>query len=229
MNYKEAAAELGGEFMVSEETFLAKINRVKAFVFDWDGVFHGGRKGPGNNFAEADALGTNMLRFGYWLRNGKLPAFGIITGQHNPAAIAYANRDHLQGVYSGILFKKVAIAHFCMTNKVDFAETSYGFDDILDLSVSELVGLRFLVRCSGSPLFREFCKREGHADYVTGNDGGNHAVREIVELILGAWGVYDEVIRRRYNFDAKYQAYLKERDAFQPVFYKWNGKEIVAE
>ena len=229
MDYKEAAAELGGELMVSEEAFLDKINRVKAFVFDWDGVFHAGRKGPGNNFAEADALGTNMLRFGYWLRNGELPAFGIITGQHNPAAIAYANRDHLQGVYSGILFKKVAIEHFCLTHDVAFENTSYGFDDILDLSVAELVGLRFLVRCTGSPLFREYCKESNYVDYVTGNDGGNHAVREIVELILSAWGIYPEVIERRRKFDEKYQAYLKERDAYQPVFYKWDGKEIVPE
>lgn len=226
MEFAGPFVESGGLFAVEVEAFREKANAVKAFVFDWDGVFHAGRKGPVNDFAEADSMGLNMLRFGYWLRHGEIPPVAIITGQNNPAAKRFAERERIHSVYSGIAFKKVAIAHFCLQYKLQLEDVAFAFDDILDLTISEVAGLRLQVRCSGSPLFRQFTLQEQLCEYITANDGGHFAVRELCELLLGAWGQYGEVVRYRKDFHARYQEYLFQRQSRQPEYFGWDGKAI---
>ncbi|MFM7428619.1 MAG: phosphatase, partial [Flammeovirgaceae bacterium] len=78
----------GSIFCTPAVSILQKLQSVKAFVFDWDGVFNDGTKHnqQGSGFTEPDAMGTNMLRFSYWLKNQQLPITAIITGEENEAA-----------------------------------------------------------------------------------------------------------------------------------------------
>jgi hypothetical protein len=41
-------------------------------------------------------MGINMLRYNYYIRKGSNPLAGIITGERNPVAITFANREHFQ-------------------------------------------------------------------------------------------------------------------------------------
>ena len=44
-------------------------------------------------------MGTNLLRFAWWLRDrGSLPFTGILTGQDNPTAVRLAERERFQAV-----------------------------------------------------------------------------------------------------------------------------------
>ena len=59
-----------------------------------DGVFNNGMKTgeQGSLFSDVDAMGTNMLRFNYYLNNNKtIPLSFIITGSNNQSAIKRNN------------------------------------------------------------------------------------------------------------------------------------------
>ena len=82
----------GGNFVTPVEELIQKLAECRAVVFDWDGVFNAGRKGhtSSSGFAEVDSMGTNMLRYGLWRRQGELPYTAIITGENNESAIGFA-------------------------------------------------------------------------------------------------------------------------------------------
>ncbi|MCA6414654.1 MAG: phosphatase, partial [Cytophagales bacterium] len=54
-------AEIGGRFCIPAVDIQRKLENIKAFVFDWDGVFNDGSKRDqtGSGFTEPDAMGTN--------------------------------------------------------------------------------------------------------------------------------------------------------------------------
>ena len=74
--------ELGGSFCRPFAEFKERLAKIKAYIFDWDGVFNNGVKTgqSGSPFNEIDAMGTNMLRLGHWLKNNSLPVMAVITG-----------------------------------------------------------------------------------------------------------------------------------------------------
>ncbi|MEM9982053.1 MAG: phosphatase, partial [Bacteroidota bacterium] len=139
---------IGGVFTTPPDHIIDGLKNIKAFLFDWDGVFNTGYKGltVGSPYAEADAMGTNLLRFTYWLQHGVLPFTAIITGQNNQAAFELAKREHFQAVYYGIKHKVEALQHLQATYQIAPSQIAFSFDDVLDLSAAEVVGLRFLIK-----------------------------------------------------------------------------------
>ncbi len=210
------------------EDFGARLQKIRAFVFDWDGVFHAGRKGPSapNGFSEADSMGTNMLRFSHWLQHARLPLMAIITGENNPPALDLARRECFHAVYSGSKFKKVAFEHFCNLHQLRFEEVAFVFDDILDLSISELCGLRIMVRRDASPLLMQYAHKHELYDYLTAMTPDGHAVREASELMIGAVGNYDAAITKRKDFDLDYQNYLTQRQQVHLETYSCEGNVV---
>jgi len=208
--------EAGGIFISSPAGISEKLHRIKAFVFDWDGVFNQGLKGPGitGSYSEADSMGTNLLRFSGWLEHeSTLPFMAIITGREDPAALELAKREHFNVVYLKALNKIAALDHFMETRSLKPEEIAYTFDDVLDLPLAERCGLRFLVRRTASPLFMDYVINKKLCDYVTARQGGDHAVREITELLLGLSGNFERVIRERTAYGISYQNYLAQRNA----------------
>lgn len=206
----------GGEFVSSFAEIVRRLAHIRAFVFDWDGVFNDGVKGEGASslWSEADSMGQNLLRFGWWLRDGgHLPPVAVLTGQDNPSAVQLAERERFHAVYQGFLDKSAALRHFLRANELEAHEVAFLYDDALDIAVARQVGLRFLIRRAASPLFRRFAVNEGACDYVTGREGGQHAVREVAELMLGMSGLYERAVSERSAFGEAYAAYLEERQA----------------
>ena len=205
----------GGAFVSTPDEIRERLSHIRAFVLDWDGVFNAGTKGEGvfSSWSEADSMGLNLLRFGFWLRDGRLPPIVIMTGQNNPSAVKLSSREHFQAVYQGFLAKDVALDHLLETFGLAESEVAFLFDDALDLSVARRVGLRVLVRRPASPLFQRHVLTEGACDYVTAMEGGHHAVRETAELILGLAGLYESVVGERSSFSDRYARYFGERQA----------------
>ena len=87
--------EIGGEFIIPEASLIEKMKHIKAFVFDWDGVFTDAGKDHllQSRFSEADSMGTNLLRFSYYLNHKELPITAIISGEKNSAAFTFVDRD----------------------------------------------------------------------------------------------------------------------------------------
>ncbi len=208
-------SELGGIFLTDAGALAERLEAVRALVFAWDGVFNPGAKGQGTSsgFSEADSMGTNMLRYGLWRRDGDLPITAIITGENNPTAESFATREHFHALYPGVANKAEVIGQLCATYRIEQAQIACVFDDINDLGMAAECGARFLVRRNSSPLLQDFVSRNQYCDYITAAEAGGYAVREIAELILGMMGVFDAVVSSRTGHDADYKEYFSARQA----------------
>ncbi len=206
---------VGGEFVTPPSHLRERLDEIRAFMFDWDGVFNPGVKGEGSpsSWSEADSMGQNLLRFAWWMRDGTLPPTIILTGQHNPSAVQLAQRERFQAVYQGFLDKRTALDHALERFGLEPRQVAFLFDDALDLPVAERVGARFLVRRAASPLFQRYVVGSRACDYVTGREGGQHAVREVAELILGLTDLHDRAVQERCSFGERYSSYLELRQA----------------
>ena len=221
---------VGGRFLTPADDLRRKLDQCRAIVFDWDGVFNDGQKAPGaaSGYSEADSMGTNMLRYGLWLRDGELPYTAIITGENNDGATELAEREHLAAIYSGIRRKQDVITHLCAENGLQPDQVACVFDDINDLAMAESCGLRLVVRRDASPLFSDFVEREKLCDYLSGTHGGDNAVREICELLLGLMNCYADVVRSRVVFDEAYANYFRTRQSVNTLAFMQEKAGITA-
>lgn len=224
-----AFMQAGGRFISSPDEIRKKLLPVKAFVFDWDGVFNDGRKAAGidSQFSEVDSMGTNLLRFGYWLLNGNMPLTAIISGQKNETALSFARRENYDAVFANFKDKRSAFTNFTLAHHLQPHEVLFIYDDVLDLPLAEVCGVRFFVRNAGTLLMRDFVEQEHMADYITANEGGRYAVREICELLLGLKGIYSEVLKHRLQYSETYAAYLKRRYSHQPRLFTFQDGQIM--
>ena len=220
--------EIGGEFLTPVIALSEKIKIAKAFLFDWDGVFNNGSKGHGATslFTEPDSMGTNLLRLGFWLKNNKqLPFIGIITALNNESAMQLAEREHFNAAFFNFKNKIEAFDVICKSNNIKPEEIVFVFDDVLDLSVAKVCGTRILIRRKAGPLTINYIKENKLADYITGSTGGEHAVREASELMLGLAGKFDEAVEKRIAFDDDYRQYWEERNRRTLQKFIWKEGE----
>jgi len=206
--------DMGGKFILPIEEMVKKAHLLRGFIFDWDGVFHAGQKGEREIgvFSEADSMGTNMLRYGYWRRYEQLPFMAIISGEQDKAALKLAQREHFNAIYTGIRDKKQALDRVCTETGMEPQQIACFFDDINDISMVKYCGLRFQIRRTASPLFISYSVQKGWCDYITAHPPAENAVRECCELLLGLWGNYLETIQSRAAYDNTYQAYWNARN-----------------
>ena len=188
---------------------------MRGLVFDWDGVFNRGVKGEGSasTFSEADSMGTNLLRYALWRRDGALPRCAIITGEHNPSARRFCDREHFDALYQGIKDKRAVCDSFCAKHGLERSELFCVFDDVNDLGMAEGCGIRVLVRRAASPLLADFVTQHGMADYITGCASDSYAVRESAELLIGLMEAFTVIVKSRVAFDDSYRSYFAARQA----------------
>ena len=205
----------GGVFITPAKEIAMKLKSIHAFVFDWDGVFNNGIKADlkGSPFSEPDSMGLNMLRFSYWLLHRKLPVIAIITGENNLSALNFSKREYLDAVFLNAKNKKETLTLLTNCYSLNSNEVAFVFDDILDLNVAETCLLSFCVRRNASPLFDKFIRKARLCNYISGQEGGQHAVREITELIIGLNGNYNETISKRMEYDGDYEQYMTVRNS----------------
>ena len=220
---------IGGQFITPAQTIAQKLKNIKAFAFDWDGVFNDGIKSSGhpNGFSEVDSMGINLLRYEYYLRNGQLPIAAIITGEENPTARDFANRESFFAVYFRIKNKTEAFEHFCQTHNLLPENVAWFFDDVLDLNLARQCGVRFYLGRNSQPLTNKFAIENGMVDYISGHQGGQHALRECCELAIGLSDNFDTVLNHRLSFDPNYAEYFANRNKVKPTVYTKNGDELV--
>ena len=214
--------DLEQEFVNHGATFLTPVNlinvsltNIKAFVFDWDGVFNDGRKSSNSDstFSEIDSMGINMLRFDYWLRNKRFPLVFIITGMKNHTAAEFSKREHFNGIFHNTKNKRGALESICNNCKIVAKEIAFIFDDVLDIEVAKMSGLSFCVGRKSNPLLMDYIMQNKICNYISAFSGENHAVREICELLIGMSGDYNRTLELRNQFEGEYEEYLIKRNA----------------
>lgn len=218
-----------GEFVNSPIAIRQKLRQTKAFIFDWDGVFNDGSKNLDghSDFNEVDAMGMAMMRFSYFVLHKKLPVMAIITGENNQLANAFAKREHIDHVYHKVFNKEKAMQHLCSQHHISPADVCFVYDDILDLPVAKLAGIKFLIGRSSNPMLLKYARDSRMADYITAYDGNNYAVREISELVMAFHNNFNLTVDDRIKFGEMYQSYLKSRNLVTTAYFTTKDNEII--
>lgn len=165
---------------------------VKLLLMDVDGVMTDGRL-----YNVPDAAGNMVETKGFDSRDGIalqwLSWFGIrtgvISGRTSPATVERARQCKITYVYQGHIEKIPILEEILADARLDNMQIGYIGDDLTDIVVMHRVG--FAVATANA---RPEVKREAH--YVTAEPGGNGAVREVIELILRAQGLWEQILRK---------------------------------
>jgi 3-deoxy-D-manno-octulosonate 8-phosphate phosphatase (KDO 8-P phosphatase) len=218
----------GGKFCTPVKELKLKLSKTRAIIFDWDGVFNNGSKSDssGSPFSEPDSMGVNLLRLSFWLAHRRMPPTAILSGEENKAGLYLAKREHFSSVYFKSTNKIKSLHHFMKEHGLAPEEIIFVFDDVLDLSLAEVCGVRIQVNRPASVLFNQWVALHHFADYVTASEGGNFAVREACELLMGLNGSFDTALRERMTFGSPYQQYLVDRQAVETRLFTAADGEV---
>jgi 3-deoxy-D-manno-octulosonate 8-phosphate phosphatase (KDO 8-P phosphatase) len=215
MDLENEFKKSGGTFLTTSKEISSALSNIKAFVFDWDGVFNDGSKTnvTDSSFSEVDSMGINLLRFDYWLRNDRFPLIFIITGMKNQTAAGFAKREHFDGIFHNTKNKREALESLCNKYKIVAKEVAFIFDDVLDIEIAKMSGLSFNVGRESNPLLKDYIIQNNICNYISAFPGEKHAVREICELLIGLSGDYKRAVELRIQFKGKYEEFLNQRNS----------------
>jgi len=171
-----------------DEAFLEKMKMVTLLVLDVDGVLTDGKiiiddlGNESKNFNVRDGHGLKLL-----MRSGIDVAF--LTGRESEVVKHRAKELGIKDVYQGVRDKAKVLGEMLATKGLSGECVAYMGDDIVDIPVFRMVGFSVAVADA-----LNYVKAD--ADYVTVNEGGNGAVREICEMILSAREKWNDVTSR---------------------------------
>lgn len=165
---------------------IDKIQRIKAIVFDIDGVLTDGG-------IIYDNSGMEIKRFN--VKDGQIISYlkkagfivGAITGRNSQVVKNRCEELNLDFHYHGssdklIQYEKIKKEYFLKDEEI-----SYIGDDIIDLSILSRCGV------SGAPYdAREYIKE--HVDLVTQAKGGEGALRDFADIILKEKNLLEKII-----------------------------------
>lgn len=219
---------LGGKFITPISDIKNKLSHIKAYIFDWDGVFNNGEKtaNGSSNFSEVDSMGTNLLRYSHFMKNKQLPLAAIISGEKNETAFYFCQRECFDYSFFKVATKINALNFICEKENIKPNEVAYFFDDVLDLSIAEVCGVRILVNQKANPLFVNYCIKNKLVDYLTASQGGQFAVREASELLIALNENFSDVISNRKNSNGDYKAYIENRRKVETKFFTFVNDKI---
>lgn len=153
------------------------IQKVTLLIFDFDGVFTDG-------FVYVGPNGEEFLRcskkdgWGIWLIRVNTNIRIVVVSSEENADPTQARCKKLNiECHTGVKDKVSFVSEVLKSTNAD--TVAYMGDNLNDLEAMKLCGFKITV-ADGHPLLKEM------ADYITLAKGGNHAVREICELILQA-------------------------------------------
>lgn len=158
--------------------FKDKLKKVKAFVFDVDGVWT-------NGLIYVDARGQQMrstnVKDGYAVHYAAKLGYpiAIITGGKCKSIIKRFNDLGVTDVYLEASDKTVCFAEFLKKYDLKAKDILYMGDDIPDYPVMKKCGLKVCPSDAAHEILEL-------ADYISGFKGGEGCVRDIVEQTLRA-------------------------------------------
>ena len=154
------------------------VAKIKAIAMDVDGVLTDGAVWWGPNGEEwkrfhfADIMGLSLAR-----KSGM--AIALISGENSPLVDRLANKLGIGDVHKDCKDKASALRTFAERHGLRLEEICFIGDDVNDLSALSIVGLS-ACPADARPSIRKHCQ------VVTKLGGGNGAVREVVDMLLGS-------------------------------------------
>jgi len=166
--------------------------KIRLLLTDCDGVMTDGGlyySADGKRVFEATKVFNIHDGQGFRLAQEAGLKIGIISGRASPALAARARELQIDYLYQGVADKIAVYEQIKSAAGWTDEEIAYLGDDLPDLGPMRRAGLSIAV----ADAVTEICKC---AHFRTSKNGGRGAVREAIELILQAKGVWDELIRR---------------------------------
>ncbi len=166
--------------------------RVKLLLMDVDGVMTDGTlwnvpDGQGG-FAETKGFDSQDGIALQWLSWNGIKT-GVISGRVSPATEIRAKQCKMSYIYQGHIEKVPILEEIMADAKVSADEIGYIGDDLTDVVIFRRVGLAISVNNARPEV-------KGAAHIVTEAKGGQGAVREVVEMILQAQGLWDQILTK---------------------------------
>lgn len=161
--------------------FKEDLNKVKAFVFDVDGVLTDGSL---YCMADGEQVRAMNAKDGFSIRYAQKQGFpvGIISaGRANTGVVKRLQYLDISDMYLGSFEKTEAMNHFCQKYNLQLSEILYMGDDIPDYPVLKMVGI-------------PTCPSDAAVEvklistYISNIPGGSGCVRDVIEQVLRAQG-----------------------------------------
>jgi 3-deoxy-D-manno-octulosonate 8-phosphate phosphatase (KDO 8-P phosphatase) len=164
----------------------ARAKRIKLLLMDCDGVLTDGRVwltpdgDEQKSFHARDGQGISL-----WHRAGYKS--GIISGRASKAVDRRAHELKMHYVHQYAKNKVVALEEILSDAKASADECCFIGDDVNDIAVMRSIGFAVAVANAAE-------ETKAAAHFVTTQNGGDGAVREVIELILRSQNRWDELV-----------------------------------
>ncbi len=171
--------------------FKKELTKVKAFVFDMDGVLSATTQVLN---MEGETVRTSNLKDGFALVYAVRIGYPVcvITGGKTIDVIKRCERIGMKDVYTGSLNKLPCLHDFLEKNNLKAEEVMYMGDDLPDYPAMKAVGIPVCPRDAAPEI-----KAISH--YISDKNGGEGCVRDVLEQVLRAQGKWMDVEQMNWN------------------------------
>ncbi|MCE3259544.1 MAG: family hydrolase [Bacteroidetes bacterium] len=163
--------------------FKQALTKITTLMFDIDGVFTDGKV----LVLDTGEMVRNMYgKDGYALHVAIAKGYRIviISGGNNIAVRSALQRAGVKDIFINQHDKMECYRNYMQLNNLKDEEVMYMGDDLPDHAVMSTVGLAVCPKDS-APEIKEICK------YVSGRNGGEGCVRDIIEQVLKSQGNWE--------------------------------------
>lgn len=160
--------------------FKEELSKVKAFVFDVDGVLSAatqvldpnGETIRNSNLKDGFAL-VYAIKIGY--------PIGVITGGKTVEVVKRCEKMGIRDIYTGSLNKLPCLYDFLEKNNLKADEVMYMGDDLPDYPAMKIVGVP-VCPFDAAPEIKAI------SHYISDKNGGEGCVRDVLEQVMRAQG-----------------------------------------
>jgi 3-deoxy-D-manno-octulosonate 8-phosphate phosphatase (KDO 8-P phosphatase) len=170
-----------------DDRVLALARPVKLVLFDVDGVLTDGGLFFGDDGQEYKAFHSRDGHGIKMLQHSGVTA-GVITGRTSQVVEHRMANLGIEHVYQGRLEKFSTYQQLLDTLGLDYSETAFVGDDVVDLPIMLKAGLAITV-----PEAHHLVKQ--HAHWTTPTSAGRGAARDVCEVIMYAQGNYESAMQ----------------------------------
>jgi 3-deoxy-D-manno-octulosonate 8-phosphate phosphatase (KDO 8-P phosphatase) len=177
---------------LTEQDLYSLAADVEILLMDVDGVLTDGRlyflPGPDGKMVETKGFDSQDGIALRWLSWYGIKT-GVISGRDSPATLERAQQVNMTWVFQGHIEKIPLLEKIIEESKASPRQIAYVGDDLTDVVIMRRVGLSFATANARAEVKRA-------ASAVAAASGGSGAVREVVEVLLKARGVWDELLAK---------------------------------
>ena len=168
-----------------------RLDRIKYFIIDVDGtmtdagIYYDDQGNELKKFCTKDAAG-------FFAAKQAGIKIMVLTGRECQAVTRRMTEMKVDFLYQNVKEKAEFLKNFIEEHKIAKEEIAYLGDDLNDLSGMQLAGF------VGCP--KDACEEvKAMADYISSEDGGHGAVRDIISYILKKRNEWNDVIEKIYG------------------------------